>query len=110
MLSTQRWNTGKTQGDANCYPDAYTRVNPIAKEEMICDFVFGRGICCGGFNTDYDTPSDVCAFYNCESHNWTLMHDFPEPLIYEAAVVIKEKNGDDIGWLVSGGSGKRKYL
>ena len=86
-------------------------MNPkFAQVEVICDFVFGKGICCGGHDANDLTKmnTDICGFYDCDEHVWTQIHDFPVALYYEAATVIKAKD-KDYGWLVSGGERKNLY-
>ena len=73
---------------------------------MMCDFAFGKGLCCGGLidlaNTLY---TDMCALYDCFTDSWSRFHDLPKKLTHAAANVVVGETGRDIGWLVSGGQG-----
>jgi len=102
---TERWNTKQTSGSLSCIPNSYAEINPMAKTEMICDFVFGKGLCCGGHDpSNLTVPNtDICGLFDCQEQTWTNIHDFPiSQLLYEAATVLR-RHGKDYGWLVSGG-------
>ena len=76
---------------------------------QVCDFVFGRGICCSG-TCDIQThqlpvASNLCKFYDCFTDTWKDVPNLPEQILYHQANVIRYK-GRDIRWLVSGGQGK----
>ena len=77
----------------------------------MCDYAFGKGICCGGeidsTNTLY---TDMCGFYDCFLNDWERFHDLPKKLTHASATVVRGENGRDIGWLVSGGQGKNNFL
>ena len=108
---TERWNTKQTSSSLSCIPNSYAEINPMAKTEMICDFVFGKGLCCGGHDpSNLTVPStDICGLFDCQEQTWTNIHDFPITLYYEAATVLR-RNGKDYGWLVSGGECKKSDL
>lgn len=88
---------------ATCTIADFSDFNNGVKTEMVCDYVFGLGICCGG--TDSTIVTDKCGYFDCSTNTWMTMHDIPEKLTGHAATVIKE-DGDDKYWLVSGGMGK----
>jgi len=102
--NTERWNTKQNTGSLACNGGSYLDINPNGEVEVICDFVFGKGLCCGGHNSsDLTIPNtDICGLYDCEENVWAEIHDFPVALYYEAATVLR-KHGRDYGWLVSGG-------
>ena len=77
----------------------------------MCDYAFGKGLCCGGeidsANTLY---TDMCGFYDCFTNDWEPFHDLPKKLTHASATVVRGEYGRDIGWLVSGGQGKRQIF
>ena len=76
---------------------------------MMCDFAFGKGLCCGGVINTTLIPNlytDMCGYYDCFFDNWSRFHDLPKALTHASATVVKGETGRDIGWLVSGGQGK----
>lgn len=83
---------------------SYTEIiNPTAEIEMFCEYVFERGVCCGGHDTQNLLPNtNMCGFYDCDEDKWVNMHDFPLALYYEASTVVK-RYGEDYGLMVSGG-------
>ena len=75
---------------------------------MMCDFVFGKGLCCGGLIDSVSIPkkyTDMCGFYDCFELDWVRVHDLPKKLVDASHTPVREK-GRDIGWIVSGGRGK----
>ena len=99
---TQRISTKQTE-ISTCPIDSWNSINPTSEKEMFCEFIFGKGVCCGGQNSDTTLPNtDICGFYSCEDDKWVTIHDFPMALYYEASTVVK-KYGEDYGILVSGG-------
>merc|ERR1712156_507109 len=71
---------------------------------MMCDFAFGKGLCCGGIiNTTSILYTDMCGVYDCFIDGWSRFHDLPKKLAYASAAVVKGETGRDMGWLVSGG-------
>ena len=86
---------------------------PDTHHGQVCEFVFGRGICCNGVtqladpNTDppiNQTLSKSCYFYDCFSGNWTEIASTPSALIYHSANKIMHK-GRDYKWMIAGGEG-----
>ena len=76
---------------------------------QVCDFVFGRGICCNGISQFADsninqTIITSCSFYDCFSGTWKLIENIPSTLLYHSANKIIHK-GRDHKWMISGGQG-----
>ena len=78
---------------------------------MMCDYVFDKGICCGGCfgNVEFDRLllSNTCAYLT--SNGWVPIEKLPKRLRSASSVPIKE-NGVDVGWLVSGGFSKQVLI
>lgn len=59
---------------------AFNSISSSLDGEM-CDFVFGKGICCGGKDDQTDpttfTSNDMCAFWDCYTDGWTVFEDMP---------------------------------
>ena len=73
---------------------------------MMCDFVFGKGICCGGtIDSTTNMYTDMCGIYDCFKNGWDRFHDLPKKLTHASGTVVRGEHGRDIGWLVSGGQG-----
>ena len=76
---------------------------------MMCDFVFGKGFCCGGQIPVLPTPlyTDMCTIYDCFLDSWSRFHDLPKKLTHASGAVVVGETGRDIGYLVSGGQGTK---
>jgi len=100
-----------------CELPSYTNLNPTAEVEMFCDFIFGRAFCCGGHQHPTNNQggtlvlpnTNICGYLDCHHHKWEPIHDFPTPLYWEAAAVVK-KDGEDYAWIASGGQGEQSAL
>ena len=96
--------------DAANYPYAHSTYCSIASyneatdtlDHQICDYTFGRGVCCNGVDNNTDTAIDECRQYNCFTDTWDTIQSMPEKLRGHAANKIVHK-GRDLLWLVSGG-------
>ena len=77
---------------------------------MVCDYVFDKGICCGGYFGEVEDNSRLLLSNACgylTSDGWEPIANLPERLRRASGVPIK-KNDQDVGWLVSGGQSKQK--
>ena len=104
--SGEESETYDTWSTDTCDIASYETFTGGAYYRMMCDFVFGKGMCCGGtIDPVNHLYTDMCGFYDCFANDWTRFHDLPKKLIYASSTPVREK-GRDIGWLVSGGLGK----
>lgn len=90
----------------SCEIASYEIFSGGAYEYMMCDYVFGKGICCGGSFYDTTATSDVhvdmCGVYDCFVDNWVQFHDLPKKAIHSGHAVVRQDQRDQ-GWLISGG-------
>ena len=99
-----RWDS-QALNVPGCGIEPFQSVSPAAFSEMICEFVFGRGVCCGGLRENDGKAQNICGFYNCQVDRWEIIHDLPAHLYHEASTVLTKK-GEDYGLMISGGEGK----
>ena len=72
----------------------------LIKTGMACDFIFAKGICCGGtfgFVGQRKLINETCGYLT--NAGWTAIEDMPEKLMFHASVALPDKKW----WLVSGG-------
>ena len=70
---------------------------------MACDYIFGKGICCGGtfgYVNQRQLINDACGYLT--NAGWTAIDNMPEKLMYHASIPLPDKNW----WLISGGQSK----
>jgi len=73
--------------------------------DQVCDYVFGKGMCCSGILDNAASPmesTNVCMYYDCFTDTWVPVTDIPAKLLCHRGNVIKHK-GRDYKWLIAGG-------
>ena len=106
--STQFYSGATNQAsptDVDCTIASYTAATGTTTD-MVCDFVFGKGICCNGLKSTDAT--DLCLYYDCFTNSWSSIMDMPARLTYHASNVIRHKGRDEY-WLLAGGQGNISY-
>jgi hypothetical protein len=98
--TTECVNTQIITGQYNMDND-YCTLNNNFCDGVVADYVFGRGIVCGGMDSN-GQATDTCAFWDCHEQDWSLFQDIPCKLADDSALVVREE-GRDKYWVVSGG-------
>ena len=91
-----------------CATNGYTGFYNITGPRMICDYVFGTPVCCGGtitkgVNEFKSNMTNVCGLFDCFKDQWIPFQDLPIYNSYRLSYTTLRQNGRDVGWLVSGG-------
>jgi carbonic anhydrase len=95
--------TYDTESNQGCNITSYESITQAA-QDMMCDFAFGKGFCCGGLiDLANNLYTDMCTIYDCFLDSWSRFHDLPKKLTHASGAVVVGETGRDIGWLVSGG-------
>ena len=82
----------------------YATVSGTSKDQ-VCDYVFGRGICCLGLTTaDATIATDTCFYWDCFTRSWLPTNNVPAKLTSAAANPIRQ-DGRDEYWIIAGGVG-----
>jgi len=87
--------------EITCTIASYNQVT-MTSTDQVCDYVFGRGICCGGIQSNTTEPIDCCMYYDGFTKAWIPLPDMPYRLIRHRSNVIEQK-GRDYRWLIAGG-------
>ena len=73
--------------------------------DQVCDYVFGRGICCLGL-LDPSNGVDTCFYWDCFTQSWIATSNVPAKLVFAAANPIRQE-GRDKYWIIAGGKGNQ---
>ena len=102
-------NQGTGATDTFCLTTSnYATVSGTTMDQ-VCDYVFGRGICCLGLTTaDPLVPTDACFYWDCFSRSWKATNNVPAKLTSAAANPIRQ-DGRDEYWIIAGGLGNSNH-
>ena len=98
-------NQGVGATDTYCLTTSNYATVSGTSTDQVCDYVFGRGICCLGLTTaDSTVATDTCFYWDCFSRSWMATNNVPAKLTSAAANPIRQ-DGRDEYWIIAGGLG-----
>ena len=98
-------NQGTAATDVVCSTVSNYATVSGTSTDQVCDYVFGRGICCLGLTTaDPTVATDTCFYWDCFTQSWMATNNVPAKLASAAANPIRQ-DGRDEYWIIAGGLG-----
>ena len=99
-------NQGPNATDVVCLTTSNYATVSGTSTGQVCDYVFGRGICCLGVIIGLETvmATDTCFYWDCFTCSWMATNNVPAKLASAAANPIRQ-DGRDEYWIIAGGLG-----